>query len=701
MKVFEECVFNPIKAELTRALFELINSERDGQQIDRSLIKHCVDVYVRMGLSTDGVKNLDVYEADFQTPLMKASDAYYVHKATGWIASDNVPTYLAKTEEVLTKEAERVHACMDESTEAQLLSVIQDVLLSRQLRPIIENEGSGVRVMLKEDRREDLARLFRLYNRLPIDKGLQEVAGVVKEHLSELGNVIVRDRVRPAPAAGAGAGADGGAKEKDSVDNPTFVKALLDLHDKAKVLVAHEFNGHPLFQQALKSAFEGFVNKEVDKEASKISNVELIAAYSDRVLRAGSEKLSEEEIEKECERIVGLFQFITDKDYFADYFRGHLAKRLMNEKSASSDQERTMIGKLKMRCGAQYTNKMEGMINDLTTAKELTAEYKAWGVKEAAAAGAGAASKAAVLAATGGIEFSAQILTTGWWPAFPSVGSLVYPPAMAACKEHFQTFYTKSKPNRKLAWQASHGSVSVTARFPKGNFELDLVTLQAIVILFFNEHGNSEDAAPVTFAAVRDAMGLGADPGNAAAVKPAKVALHSLACGKFELLSKSPKSGVINDTDTFKVRGREGDSRALAERGGARACARRERALLTPAPPLTPAACCPPTPLLVRRAQVNLAFENKLRKMKVPMASLEKSGEAGPNPDDSRVFAIEACAVRVMKSRKTLTHQQLLTEVIAQLQFFKPTVKAIKKCFENLIDREYLERDGESYRYLA
>ena len=58
------------------------------------------------------------------------------------------------------------------------------------------------------------------------------------------------------------------------------------------------------------------------------------------------------------------------------------------------------------------------------------------------------------------------------------------------------------------------------------------------------------------------------------------------------------------------------------------------------------------------RAQVNLAFENTLRKMKVPMASLEKSGEAGPNPDDTRVFAIEACAVRVMKSRKTLTHQQ-------------------------------------------
>jgi hypothetical protein len=229
-----------------------------------------------------------------------------------------------------------------------------------------------------------------------------------------------------------------------------------------------------------------------------------------------------------------------------------------------------MIGKLKMRCGTQYTGKMEGMLNDLAAARELTAEYKAWGAKEAAAGAGGggggggsAGAKAAMLAATGGIEFSAQVLTTGWWPAFPGVGGLVYSPAMAACKEHFQAFYLKSKPSRRLAWQASHGSALVTARFPKGNFELDLITLQAVVLLAFNERGNGEDAAPVTFAAVRDTVmgpaagGSGVDAaGAAAAVKPLKVALHSLCCGKFELLSKTPKSGLINDADTFKVRAR-------------------------------------------------------------------------------------------------------------------------------------------------
>ena len=41
------------------------------------------------------------------------------------------------------------------------------------------------------------------------------------------------------------------------------------------------------------------------------------------------------------------------------------AKRLLNQRSASDDMEKLMLGKLKLRCGAQFTGKMEGMLNDL------------------------------------------------------------------------------------------------------------------------------------------------------------------------------------------------------------------------------------------------------------------------------------------------------------------------------------------------
>jgi cullin 1 len=57
-----------------------------------------------------------------------------------------------------------------------------------------------------------------------------------------------------------------------------------------------------------------------------------------------------------------------------------------------------------------------------------------------------------------------------------------------------------------------------------------------------------------------------------------------------------------------------------------------------------------------------------------------------------------------MKARKTLSHQQLVAEVLSQLAFFKPQPRVIKKRIEALIDREYLERSSENnqqYNYLA
>lgn len=65
---------------------------------------------------------------------------------------------------------------------------------------------------------------------------------------------------------------------------------------------------------------------------------------------------------------------------------------------------------------------------------------------------------------------------------------------------------------------------------------------------------------------------------------------------------------------------------------------------------------------------------------------------------------IEACIVRIMKTRKTLPHIQLITETMAQLQFFKPQSKDIKRRIEELINREYLERSADNanvYNYVA
>jgi cullin-4 len=68
-----------------------------------------------------------------------------------------------------------------------------------------------------------------------------------------------------------------------------------------------------------------------------------------------------------------------------------------------------------------------------------------------------------------------------------------------------------------------------------------------------------------------------------------------------------------------------------------------------------------------------------------------------------RQYQVDAAIVRIMKMRKSLLHNQLVSEVVAQLKFpIKPG--DIKKRIESLIDRDYLARDEQNanqFNYLA
>lgn len=55
-------------------------------------------------------------------------------------------------------------------------------------------------------------------------------------------------------------------------------------------------------------------------------------------------------MEEYLEKTVQMFSYLTDKDLFAEIYRNQLAKRLLNQRSASDEMERLMIGKLKLRC---------------------------------------------------------------------------------------------------------------------------------------------------------------------------------------------------------------------------------------------------------------------------------------------------------------------------------------------------------------
>lgn len=67
--------------------------------------------------------------------------------------------------------------------------------------------------------------------------------------------------------------------------------------------------------------------------------------------------------------------------------------------------------------------------------------------------------------------------------------------------------------------------------------------------------------------------------------------------------------------------------------------------------------------------------------------------------EDNRKYEIEAAIVRIMKERKTLSFNNLVTEVTGQLKSrFLPEPLLIKKQIDALIDRDYIAR-SQNDRY--
>ena len=203
--IFRSTIFDAIKVNMTSAMLVCINSEREGQAIDRGIVMACVELYEAMGMGS-----LDVYIADFEIKFLAHSKEFYARKASEWLAVDSTPAYLIKIEDVLEQEKARVQAYLNPETDAKLMRVIDEEALEKRQTDLLEKEGSGCRVLLVNDSFEDLGRMFRLFARLP--DGLVPMAEIVRQHILSLGNEKLEDRrLRLEQTNPAGGGAAGGA----------------------------------------------------------------------------------------------------------------------------------------------------------------------------------------------------------------------------------------------------------------------------------------------------------------------------------------------------------------------------------------------------------------------------------------------------------------------------------------------------------
>lgn len=107
--------------------------------------------------------------------------------------------------------------------------------------------------------------------------------------------------------------------------------------------------------------------------------------------------------------------------------------------------------------------------------------------------------------------------------------------------------------------------------------------------------------------------------------------------------------------------------------------------------------------------RVNVNFSSKRSKIKLTSTQNAEQKEDTKltisSIDQDRRFYLQATIVRIMKAKKTLGHSELTQEIYSLCASkFNPTQSMLKECIENLIEKQFIERqDGEKgqYTYMA
>ena len=124
-------------------MLRLIERQRNGEDIDETLIKKVVRSFVLLGIDNTypNKECLDVYKDHFEIPFIEASYKYYKQESEAFLAENAVSEYLKKAEERLKEEEDRVKRYLHSTTHEELLAKCKHALIR-------EHAQSKVRICL-------------------------------------------------------------------------------------------------------------------------------------------------------------------------------------------------------------------------------------------------------------------------------------------------------------------------------------------------------------------------------------------------------------------------------------------------------------------------------------------------------------------------------------------------------------------------
>jgi cullin 3 len=485
-------------------VLDLINLERGGDVVDRSLIRKIVDMLEMLYETNEEVQDQRLYLTVFEPAYLADSRRYYREECDKLLRDGDAAEWLRHTQRRLAEEQSRCETTISLSTADKIAEVVQQELISAHLDEFLAMEGSGLMSMIDNDRLEDLAILYQLISR--VDPNTEALQKTIQSRVRELGLEIEQqlrktDFSVPQTAAGDGEEAANEPTVKAQPLNQAaqqtaaairWVDDVLALKDKFDNFHVNCFNEDINIQSAVTKSFADFIN-----QFNRSS--EYVSLFIDDNLKRGIRGKTEAEVDVVLDKAIVLLRYLKDRDMFERYYQKHLARRLLQGKSESQAAEKEMISRMKQEMGNHFTSKFEGMFKDMDLSRDLSNGYREH------IRGLGQVDQHRV-------ELNISVLTTNNWP--PEVmgrsaqegtqGDCNMPPEIARLRESFFKYYLKDRSGRVLTWVVTAGTADIKCVFPKvpgketgplskdRRYELNVSTFGMIVLLLFNDLAQDE-----------------------------------------------------------------------------------------------------------------------------------------------------------------------------------------------------------------
>ncbi|KAF3985984.1 hypothetical protein FT662_04832 [Candidozyma haemuli var. vulneris] len=662
-----------------------------------------------------------IYSEHFEIAFLEQSRQFYSALADEIMSSMSGTRYLADTLKFMNDEEKRIAYLLPQKTSVKVVHMMNNIMIKERLdkmvllpaaqqglmfwldplvsrvKDSVSSKGTSSSASHLPQSLNELRTFYILVERVDPDKKLLKVR--LKEALIKTGLQFVEFITKHLEQQQQQQQQQSAAPPKKvsvSTSSATFatlwIDMILEFNNELAVAIKTCFNGDADIAHTIYEAFREFIN--TSNQPTKRSAIapstnapELLSVFMDSQIKqlvksSGAKRVtsdqnaSVDETQDFLHKAISFLRFIKDKDAFEAHYANHFAKRFLNSKGSSSivsgvdaryngDIEELVIAKLGEELGSATMEKIIKMKKDVKSSGDLTMEWKNH-------VGSHKLST---------IELELKVCHVSDWPksmtrdykSFATTNGqigFIWPNQVRETIRTFEEYWLtgKKNDNKSLFWCPKFGSMDLRITYPSRTYDINLSTYAGVIMLLFGPQSSDPDETPVsafdqkrelTYEEILELTNI--------PEADLKRQLQSIAVApRSRLLVKVPMSKEIQSGDRFSL-----NSKFKS----------------------------PTTKVKV------LTVSSGSAKSEKKTEKAEESEEVKANIEEGRKHLVNAAVVRIMKSRQTITHNELVAELVKQLHGrFQPSTVLIKQRIEDLIEKEYLKRDNDQmgvYHYIA